>query len=117
MSKYIKQKNNQTNKQVKAKLKILVQMNGQDFYLNEYDLAQMISDINVKVGQLSQAVQGIIEGMSAATEGVTTNTTVQSNAPSKVELKLPKLNKVETAGLNDGKKFYGYGSDEVKLES
>lgn len=112
MSKYIKQKKNQTNKQVKPKLKILAQTNGEDFYLNEYDLAQMISNINVKQAQQEQQIKAILDAMSAATEGITT-----TSQPQQQELKLPKLNKVETAGLNDGRKFYGYGADEVKLES
>lgn len=115
MSKYIKQKNNQTNKQVKPKLKILAQTNGEDFYLNEYDLAQMVSNLNVQITQLAQTVQGIIDAMNAATQGVATNTTVQSNAPIQQELKLPKLNKVETSTLDSGKKFYGYGSDKPNI--
>ena len=56
--------------QVKPKLKIKVNFKGEDHTINEYDLAGMISDLNVKVMHLAQAINGITSGMKAATEGV-----------------------------------------------
>jgi len=109
MSKYIKQKQTKA-KQPKPKLKILVQMNGEDFYLNEYDLAQMISNLNVQMSQMAQTVQGITDAMKAATEGTVTN----SSQPIQQELKLPKL---QTSKLDEGTKFYSNSSEGVKLES
>ena len=113
MSKFIPKDNNKKNNaQVKPKLKIHVKMNEEDFILNEYDLAQMISDLNTKMAQLSQAVQGIIDAMNAATSTVPAQ---PSNAPIQQELKLPKLNKVETSTLDSGTKFYGNNSVEPNI--
>lgn len=112
MSKYIKSKQKKgPDGQVKPKLKVKVLFNEEEHYLNEYDAFQMLSDLNVKVGQLGQAVQGIIDAMNAATN---TTPTVQTNAPIQQTLKLPKL---QTSKIDDGTKFYPNSSEEVKLES
>ena len=56
--------------QAKAKLKIKVNFKDGETIINEYDLAAMLSDLNVKVMHLAQAINGITSGMKAATEGV-----------------------------------------------
>tara|TARA_R100000951_G_scaffold68514_1_gene57801 strand:- start:988 stop:1320 length:333 start_codon:yes stop_codon:yes gene_type:complete len=90
--------------QVKPKLKIKVNFNNQQHILNEYDMASMISELNVKVMHLSQAVNGITDAMAKiAGQAKVGNITQQyetgspySTEPVQVpEIKLPTLNKVE----------------------
>ena len=111
MSKYIKQQPKKL-KQSKPKLKVLVTVGEESFYVNEFDAFQMISDLTARVSNLELQLKGIIDAMNAATS---TTPTVQSNAPTKVDINLPKLNKVETSTLDSGKKFYGYSSDKPNI--
>ena len=111
MSKHIPQKPKKL-KQSKPKLKVLVTVGEESFYVNEFDAFQMISDLTARVSNLELQLKGIIDAMNAATN---TTPTVQSNAPSKVDIKLPKLNNVSKGGLDDGKKFYGYSSDQPNI--
>ena len=110
MSKYIPTEN-KPKAQVKPKLKIKVQFNGENHVLNEYDLAAMVSDLNVKVIQLTDAVNGITNAMQAATEGVQ-----QATAPVQSKLSLPKL-KTESSTLNAPENIYPNAADKVSLES
>ena len=110
MSKYIPTEN-KPKSQVKPKLKIKVQFNGEEHILNEYDIASMVSELNVKVMQLTQAVNGITTAMQAATEGVQ-----QPSIPVQKELTLPKLNTVKS-DLTSGRDIYPNASDNVTLQS
>jgi hypothetical protein len=110
MSKYISTENKPKG-QVKPKLKIKVQFEGGDHVLNEYDLATMVSELNVKVIQLTQAVNGITNAMQAATQGVQ-----QTAAPVQSKLNLPKL-KTESSTLDTPENIYPNAADNVKLES
>lgn len=76
--------------QSKPKLKIKINFNEQDHEINEYDLAQMIANNNKAIAQLTQAMQGILDGMKA---GVKEEQTVPT-------LDLPKLTKVEGDDLS-----------------
>lgn len=108
MSKFIPNKQKQDHGgQDKPKLKIRVMLNDEEKILNEYDLASMVSDLNVKIAQLSQSVNGIINAMQAATQ--------QVSAPKESKLSLPKLKTVQ-AGMEDGTKFYN-SNGGVKIES
>ncbi len=123
MSKYIPT-NNKPEGQVKPKLKVKVIMNEQTKILNEYDAFQMLSEFNIRLSALenlvqdiSQAINGITDAMSAATSDVSISPPVQqSSAPVQTKLKLPKLNKV-TSTLDAPKDIYPNASDNVKLES
>ena len=102
--------------QVKPKLKIKVNINGEQKILTEYELAQMISDINMRQSQMEQALKGIMDAMEAATKEVGTPKEVNNVTPVNYgTLKLPKLNTVQ-AGIDDGKKFYN-SDGGVKIES
>ena len=95
MSKYIPT-NNKPEGQIKPKLKVKVVMNEEETFLNEYDAFQMISELKQQMAQVSQAVQGIMDAMSAATSDVSLANQApakQSSAPQPGTLKLPKLNK------------------------
>lgn len=118
MSKYIPT-NNKPEGQVKPKLKVKVVMDGKETFLNEYDAFQMISELKQQMAQVSQAVQGIMDAMSAATSDVSLANqppAKQSTAPQPGTLKLPKLNKVSEGKLSDGEKYYG-SDGGVKLQS
>ena len=118
MSKYIPT-NNKPEGQVKPKLKVKVVMDGKETFLNEYDAFQMISELKQQMAQVSQAVQGIMDAMSAATSDVSLANqppAKQSTAPQPGTLKLPKLNKVSDGKLSGGEKFYS-SDGGVKLES
>ena len=117
MSKYIPT-DNKPKGQVKPKLKVKVVMNQEEKVLNEYDAFQMISDLNVRqsqmekiIGDMSQALNGITDGMQAASQGVQ-----QTTAPVPGKLNLPKL-KTETSTLDAPKNIYPNAADKVKLES
>ena len=71
--------------QSKPKLKIKINFNNEDHEINEYDLAQMIANNNKAIAQLTQGLQGVIDGMKA---GVKEEQTVPT-------IDLPKLTKVE----------------------
>lgn len=115
MSKYIKQKTEKV-KQPKPKLKVLVQVGEESFYVNEFDAFQMLSDLTARVTNIEYQLKGIIDAMNAATQGAATNVPPVTNSkPQKVDIKLPKLNEVKKGGLNDGKSFYGYGSDKPNI--
>lgn len=124
MSKYIPT-DNKPSGQVKSKLKVKVVMDGKETFLNEYDAFQMISELKQQMAQVTQAVQGIMDAMSAATSDVSLANTPpvqQSSAPSPTTLKLPKLNhvgdsKTVKGDLEGGEKKYYNSSGEVKLES
>lgn len=122
MSKYIPKKENKENNaegQVKPKLSVKVVMNDTDqVYLNEYDAFQMISELKKQMAQVSQAVQGIMDAMSAATSDVNlaSPNPEQGAAPRPGAITLPKLNKVSKDKLSGGEKFYG-SDGAVKLES
>lgn len=119
MSKYIPT-DNKPSGQVKSKLKVKVVMDGKETFLNEYDAFQMISELKQQMAQVTQAVQGIMDAMSAATSDVSLANTPpvqQSSAPRPGALKLPKLNKVSKGSLEGGEKKYYNSSGEVKLES
>jgi len=90
-------KEKKTTAQVKPKLKIKVDFNNQQHILNEYDMASMISDLNIKVMHLTQAVNGITDAMAKiAGQAKVGNITQHSTEPVQVpEIKLPTLNKVE----------------------
>jgi len=123
MSKYIPT-DNKPKGQVKPKLKVKVIMNEQTKILNEYDAFQMLSEFNIRLSALenlvqdiSQAINGITDAMSAATSDVSISPPAQqSSAPVQTKLKLPKLNKV-TSTLDAPKDIYPNASDNVKLES
>lgn len=105
MSKYIPT-DNKPKGQVKPKLKVKVTINNEEKTLNEYDVFQMLSDLNNRqlqceklIQEIGQAVTGIMDGMKAGA-GAVTDASVQEdpNKPVKVDysnLQLPKLNKVE----------------------
>jgi hypothetical protein len=71
----------------------------------------MVSELNVKVIQLTQAVNGITNAMQAATQGVQ-----QTAAPVQSKLNLPKL-KTESSTLDTPENIYPNAADNVKLES
>jgi hypothetical protein len=120
MSKYIPTEN-KPKSQVKPKLKIKVQFNGEEHILNEYDIASMVSDLNVKVMQLTQAVNGITTAMQAATDGIKTGT-FETGSPYTTEpqvipnIKLPNLKKVSSS-LSTPENIYPNASDNVTLQS
>ena len=105
MSKYIPTENKPEG-QLKPKLKVKVKINDKDTTLNEYDVFQMLSDLNNRqiqteklIQEIGQAVTGIMDGMKAGA-GAVTGTAVQEQAIKPVpvdytNLQLPKLNKVE----------------------
>ena len=76
--------------QSKPKLKIKINFNNEDHEINEYDLAQMIANNNKAIAQLTQGLQGVIDGMKA---GVKEEQTVPT-------IDLPKLTKVEGDDLS-----------------
>jgi hypothetical protein len=123
MSKYIPT-DNKPKGQVKPKLKVKVKFNEEERTLNEYDAFQMISELkqsdsqqNKIIQDLTEAVTGIMDAMSAATSDVSISPPAQqSTAPVQTKLKLPKLNKV-TSTLDAPKDIYPNASDNVKLES
>lgn len=119
MSKYIPTDNKpQYGGQVKPKLKIKIQLNGKEDYLNEYDLAQMISDLNVKVMNLSQQNKAITDAMSAATKGIDVDSGPQlssTSVPGSPTIKLPKLQSVKSN--LDSSHIYPNSIDAPKLES
>ncbi len=86
--------------QSKPKLKIKINFNNQDHEINEYDLAQMIANNNKAIAQLTQGLQGVIDGMKAGA-GVTTEQYHETGSPYTTEpqviptVQLPKLTKVE----------------------
>ena len=91
MSKYIPT-DNKPEGQVKPKLKVKVRINEEDRTLNEYDVFQMLSDLNNRqvhteklIQEIGQALQGVIDGMKA---GVKEEQTVPT-------IDLPGLKKVE----------------------
>lgn len=105
MSKFIPNKEKKDyGGQLKPKLKIKVQLQDQVHYLTEYDLAQMISDLNVKVMQLAEQNKAIMDAMSAATQGVDLDAKINErmsneatiNQPAPSTLKMPKLKKVKS---------------------
>tara|TARA_R110002126_G_scaffold16186_1_gene65085 strand:- start:75 stop:449 length:375 start_codon:yes stop_codon:yes gene_type:complete len=124
MSKYIPT-DNKSNGQVKPKLKVKVLFDKEEKILNEYDAFAMLSDLNVRLSQhqkiiqdMAQAVNGIMDGMKAASEGVELDEKIKERTGTPVNytnLKLPKL-KTTQAGLDDGNKFYN-SDGNVKLES
>tara|TARA_B110000285_G_C14791235_1_gene453116 strand:+ start:108 stop:464 length:357 start_codon:yes stop_codon:yes gene_type:complete len=118
MSKFIPKKETPDyGGQVKPKLKIKVNINGEQKILTEYELAQMISDINMRQSQMEQALKGIMDAMEAATKEVGQPKDVNKGTPVNYStLKLPKLNTVQ-AGIDDGKKFYNNSDGGVKIES
>ena len=64
--------------QSKPKLKIKINFNNEDHEINEYDLAQMIANNNKAIAQLTQGLQGVIDGMKAGVkEEQSSTTTVQ----------------------------------------
>ncbi len=101
MSKYIPTENKPEG-QLKPKLKVKVKINDKDTTLNEYDVFQMLSDLNNRqihteklIQDLGQAVTGIMDGMKA---GAGVPVEKDPNKPVPVDytnLQLPKLNKVE----------------------
>ena len=76
--------------QSKPKLKIKINFNNEDHEINEYDLAQMIANNNKAIAQLTQGLQGVIDGMKA---GVKEEQTVPT-------IDLPNLTKVEGDDLS-----------------
>lgn len=114
MSKYIKEKQTKA-KQPKPKLKInATTADGKEIVINEFDLAAINADLVARVHNLEMHVKGIVDAMNAATQEVTGNQ-FANNQPKQAELKLPKLNNVSKGNLDDGKKFYGYGSDKPNI--
>lgn len=88
--------------QAKAKLKIKVNFKDGETIINEYDLAAMLSDLNVKVMHLTQAVNGITSAMKSATlnmasgpvsteEYLATGSIGSISPPTIPSIKLPKL--------------------------
>lgn len=101
--------------QAKPKLKIHAKTaDGKDIVINEFDLAAINADLATRVHNLEMHVKGIIDAMNAATQEVT-GTQFAGNQPKQAELKLPKLNNVTKGNLDDGKKFYGYSSDQPNV--
>lgn len=123
MSKFIPKKEKQEyGGQVKPKLKIKIQIaegeGVKDHYLNEYDLAQMISDLNVKIMHLTQQNKAIMDAMSAATKGINIDNgpqLVNSTVPGSPTIKLPKLQSVKSN--LDSSHIYPNSIDAPKLES
>ena len=79
MSKFIPNKEKKEDKyggQAKPKLKIKINFKDGETTINEYDLAQMVSNMNVQVMQLTQAVKGITDAMQQVSQ-VQGNSTVQ----------------------------------------
>jgi hypothetical protein len=88
--------------QAKAKLKIRVEFKDGETTINEYDLAAMVSDLNLKVIHLTQAVSGITNAMKSATlnmasgpvsteEYLATGSIGSITPPTIPTIKLPKL--------------------------
>lgn len=110
MSKFIPPKKTAYDGQVKPKLKVKVTIKDEQHTLNEYDAFQMISDLNAKVVQLSQAVNGILDAMEAATQQVTTQTDKQ---PSVATLNMPKLQTIKSDMKSDH--IYPNSADSVSI--
>ncbi len=108
MSKFIPKKEKKEDKyggQAKPKLKIKINFQDGETTINEYDLAQMLSNMNGQIIQLSQAVKGITDAMAkiSSQTNVVQPTIKNSSEPVKSTLELPKLNITQ--------------DDSVKLES
>ena len=123
MSKYIPT-DNKPKGQVKPKLKVKVVFNEEEKILNEYDAFQMISDLNGRISQhekllqeMGQAVNGIMDGMKAAAEGVELDEKIKQRTATPVmgKLNLPKLKTEKSDGLSSDH-IYPNASDKVKLE-
>ena len=123
MSKYIPT-DNKPKGQVKPKLKVKVMFNEEEKILNEYDAFGMISDLNARISQhekllqeMGQAVNGIMDGMKAAAEGVELHEKIKQRTATPVQgkLSLPKLMTKKSDGLSSNH-IYPNASDKVKLE-
>jgi|VirMetMinimDraft_7_1064189.scaffolds.fasta_scaffold58349_2 hypothetical protein len=91
--------------QAKPKLKIKINFKDGETTINEYDLAQMVSNMNIQLMQLSQAVKGITDAMQqiSQAQGNSTAQPTIENSSETVTLnmpKIPKLNKVEDNSVN-----------------
>ena len=116
MSKFIPEKGETPhNGQAKPKLKVKVTIKDEEHTLNEYDAFAMISDLNNKVAQLSQAVNGIMDAMEAATKELQPQA-LKTESVNYTPLKMPKLKAVKSDGLSSDH-IYPNSSDTVKLES
>ena len=120
MSKYIPT-DNKPKGQVKAKLKVKVVFNEEEKILNEYDAFQMISDLNGRISQhekllqeLTQAVNGIMDAMKAATQEVQPQA-IKTESVDYSSLTLPKLKTTKSDGLSSDH-IYPNASDKVKLQ-
>ena len=119
MSKFIPQKGETPhNGQVKPKLKVRITMKKGDkeeeHTLNEYDAFAMISDLNTKVAQLTNAVNGIMDAMEAATKEVQPKA-LKTESVDYSSLTLPKLKTTKSDGLSSDH-IYPNASDKVKLQ-
>ena len=113
MSKFIPNKEKKEEAypgQAKPKLKIKINFKDGETTINEYDLAQMVSNMNSQIIQLSQTVKGITDAMTQITQaqsGVSTAQPTTGNAseltntsvPGSPTIKLPTLNKVEDTSV------------------
>ena len=116
MSKFIPNKETKESKygnQAKPKLKIKINFKDGETTINEYDLAQMVSNMNVQLIQLSQAVKGITDAMQQISQAQGNSTVQMATGPMSTEeylatgsvsnvappsvpnIKLPNLKKVK----------------------
>lgn len=121
MSKFIPNKEKKEEAypgQAKPKLKIKINFQDGETTINEYDLAQMVSNMNLQLMQLSQTVKGITDAMTQITQAQSGTSTVQMatgpmskdeylstgsvghvSPPSVPTIKLPNLKKVEDTSV------------------
>ena len=111
MSKFIPNKEKKQEdypKQAKPKLKIKINFKDGETTINEYDLAQMVSNMNSQIIQLSQAVKGITDAMARiSSQTSVVQSTVDSgpelqstSVPGSPTIKLPKLQQTEDTSVN-----------------
>jgi esterase/lipase len=105
MSKFIPNKEKKEDKypgQIKPKLKIKINFQDGETTINEYDLAQMVSNMNSQLVQLSQAVKGITDAMARISNqtNVVQSSVDNNSEPGTPTIKLPKLNTVVDKPVN-----------------